>query len=101
MTAPVDAGNSAGVEIAPALQRFIDEEVLPGTGVAPQRFWSGLVALLRQLAPRNGELLAKRDRLQRRLDAWHRERPGAAGLGRDRLCGGSRRGLHRIHRQCR
>jgi len=83
MTAPVDAGNSAGVEIAPALQRFIDEEVLPGTGVAPQRFWSGLVALLRQLAPRNGELLAKRDRLQRRLDAWHRERPGAAGLGRD------------------
>jgi len=83
MTAPVDAGNSAGVEIAPALQRFIDEEVLPGTGVAPQRFWSGLVALLRQLSPRNGELLAKRDRLQRRLDAWHRERPGAAGLGRD------------------
>ena len=83
MTPPVDAGNSAGVEIAPALQRFIDEEVLPGTGVAPQRFWSGLVALLRQLAPRNGELLAKRDRLQRRLDAWHRERPGAAGLGRD------------------
>jgi len=29
------------------------------------------------LSPRNAELLAKRDRLQSSIDAWHREHPGA------------------------
>jgi malate synthase len=71
----------ADVEVAPALLRFINEEAIPGTGVEPGAFWNGLVALLRQLAPRNAELLAKRADLQRRLDAWHQRTPGTAGFG--------------------
>ena len=59
-----------------ALQRFIDDEVLPGTGVDPTRFWAGFDAIVRELAPRNAALLAERDRLQAEIDAWHRANPG-------------------------
>jgi malate synthase len=79
--APRDAISGAGVEIAPALRSFIDEEVIPGTGVAPAHFWQGLVALLRELGPINAALLAKRAELQQRIDAWHERRPGADGFG--------------------
>ncbi len=59
-----------------ALHRFIDDEVLPGTGIAPARFWAGFDAIVRDLAPRNAALLAERDRLQTELDGWHRAHPG-------------------------
>jgi malate synthase len=70
-----------GIEVAPILRDFLEQEALPGTGVAAGAFWSGLGALLRELAPLNAALLARRDALQARLDAWHRRHPGAAGFG--------------------
>ena len=70
-----------GIEVAPVLLNFINSEALPGTGVEPGRFWSGLASLLRELAPLNAALLARRDALQAAIDAWHKARPGAAGLG--------------------
>jgi malate synthase len=72
---------AAGIEIAPALLKFVNDEAIPGTGIAPEKFWSGLAALLRELAPLNAALLARRDALQARLDEWHRQRPGEGGLG--------------------
>ncbi|MGC2856072.1 malate synthase G [Novispirillum sp. DQ9] len=65
-----------GLRVAAALHAFIDTEALPGTGVEPARFWSGLDALLHDLAPRNRALLAVRDGMQARIDAWHKERKG-------------------------
>ncbi|WP_434680881.1 malate synthase G [Pseudomonas sp. R1-18] len=62
--------------VAVELQRFIDEEVLPGTGLAVDEFWEGFDALVHELAPRNRELLAERDRLQAELDKWHAAHPG-------------------------
>jgi malate synthase len=70
-----------GVEVAPVLRDFLEVEVLPGTGVVARAFWAGLGAMLRELAPLNAALLARRDAMQVRLDAWHRRHPGAAGLG--------------------
>ncbi len=64
-----------GLGVAGALRDFIDNEALPGTGVEPARFWSSLEAILRDWAPRNAELLKKRDDLQAKLDAWHRANP--------------------------
>ncbi|MFT7722161.1 MAG: malate synthase G [Roseateles sp.] len=58
------------------LARFIDTEVLPGTGVAPGAFWAGFSAIAHELAPKNRALLAERDRLQAELDAWHQAHPG-------------------------
>ncbi len=64
------------LQVADVLFRFIEDEVLPGTGVAPAAFWAGFDAIVRDLAPKNAALLAERDRLQRELDAWHGAHPG-------------------------
>jgi malate synthase len=64
------------LQVSPLLQRFIDEEVLPGTGIRPGAFWAGFDAIAHELAPKNAALLAERDRLQLELDAWHRAHPG-------------------------
>ena len=64
------------LQVDAALQRFIDDEVLPGTGVTAARFWAGFDTIVRDLAPRNAALLAERARLQAELDGWHRAHPG-------------------------
>ncbi len=78
---PGDLVGGADAEIAPALRSFINAEVIPGTGIAPEAFWPGLVAILRELGPLNSALLEKRATLQKRIDAWHERRPGAGGFG--------------------
>ncbi|MEO7152106.1 MAG: malate synthase G, partial [Burkholderiaceae bacterium] len=64
------------LQVATALARFIDNEVLPGTGIAPDAFWQGFEAIVHDLAPKNAALLAERDRFQTALDAWHGKHPG-------------------------
>ncbi|UXJ52881.1 malate synthase G [Pseudomonas citronellolis] len=64
------------LQVADVLQRFIEEEALPGTGVQAEAFWKGFDALVHELAPKNRALLAERDRLQTELDTWHRAHPG-------------------------
>ena len=59
-----------------ALYRFIDQQVLPGTGVSSVTFWKGFDQLVQDLAPKNKALLAERDRLQTELDQWHQAHPG-------------------------
>jgi malate synthase len=65
------------IEIDPALHHFVEKEVLPGLELGSNAFWSGFSKLVADLAPRNAELLAKRDQLQAQIDAWHRAHPGA------------------------
>lgn len=64
------------LSVAPVLHDFIAREALPGTGVSPETFWSGLEALVREFAPRNKALLETRDRLQAQIDEFHRARKG-------------------------
>jgi malate synthase len=64
------------LDVAAVLHRFVTEEALPGSGLDPDAFWSGAEAIIHDLAPRNRELLVRRDELQTQLDAWHREHPG-------------------------
>ncbi|MDN3918883.1 malate synthase G [Roseateles violae] len=65
-----------GLQVAAELHRFIEDRVLPGTGIASADFWAGFDAIVRDLAPKNIALLAERDRLQSEIDAWHRAHPG-------------------------
>src|SRR6202011_3602149 len=60
------------------LYDFIGNEAMPGTGIQEPSFWRGFAALVRSLAPRNAALLRRRDELQSKIDAWHREQRGAA-----------------------
>ncbi len=65
-----------GLQVANVLHRFIEDQVLPGTGVESAAFWQGFDAIVADLAPRNLALLAERDRLQVELDTWHKAHPG-------------------------
>ena len=65
-----------GLQVANELHTFINEQVLPGTGVDAATFWKGFDALVADLAPKNAALLAERDRLQTELDTWHTANPG-------------------------
>jgi len=67
-----------GLQVAKELYDFINTEALPGTGVEVEQFWSRFDSIVHDLAPRNRELLAKRDALQAQIDAWHRDNRGAA-----------------------
>ncbi|HMN72685.1 MAG TPA: malate synthase G [Rhodoblastus sp.] len=64
------------IEIARELHTFVETEALPGTGLSPKAFWDGLEKILLDLAPRNAALLARRDDLQAKIDAWHLARKG-------------------------
>lgn len=66
----------AGLQIAARLVQFVEKEVLPPIGQDPASFWKGFAELLARLAPVNRALLAKRDDLQARIDAWHVARAG-------------------------
>lgn len=71
-----DRVQTGGLSVAASLHRFVEEEALPGSGLDPQAFWDGAGAIVHDLAPRNRELLARRDELQSRIDDWHRTHPG-------------------------
>ena len=71
----MDRIDVAGLRVAPELHNLI-AEALPGTGVDADAFWTGFAALVRDLAPRNAELLARRDELQRQIDEWHLSQAG-------------------------
>ncbi|MGZ8812533.1 MAG: malate synthase G [Mycobacterium sp.] len=67
----VKVGN---LRVAQVLYDFVNDEALPGTGLDPDTFWSGVDKVVADLTPKNEELLARRDDLQARIDKWHRQR---------------------------
>jgi malate synthase len=64
------------LQVATTLYRFVEDQVLPGSGLESKAFWQGFDELAHALAPKNAALLAERERLQRELDGWHRANPG-------------------------
>ena len=62
-----------GLKIDERLYNFLTEEALPGTGVDAEAFFKSMAAIIGDLAPKNRALLAKRDDLQAKIDAWYRK----------------------------
>ena len=75
MTERVQVG---GLQVAKVLFDFVNNEAIPGTGIAADKFWAGAAAVINELAPKNRALLAKRDQIQAQIDAWHQARAGQA-----------------------
>ncbi|MGF6160345.1 malate synthase [Ensifer sp. KUDG1] len=69
----MDRIETYGLKIDADLHRFLVEEAMPGTGVEAEHFFEQLSALVHDLAPKNRALLAKRDDLQAKLDAWYKQ----------------------------
>ncbi|APX11804.1 malate synthase G [Tateyamaria omphalii] len=68
MTSYVDRSD---LKVADTLAQFIETEALPGTGVPSADFWAGFSALVHDLGPKNRDLLAQREDMQAKIDAWH------------------------------
>ncbi|HCC28282.1 MAG TPA: malate synthase G, partial [Erythrobacter sp.] len=66
----------AGIEADPQLAAFIETDVLGPLGRDVDAFWKGFADLLGRFGPRNADLLARREDLQAKIDAWHTERAG-------------------------
>jgi malate synthase len=72
-----DRVQQGSLQIDPVLHDLLENDIAPGTGIEPARFWQALEAIVTDLGPRNRELLAVRDDMQAKIDAWHRDNPGA------------------------
>ncbi|NOY29437.1 MAG: malate synthase G [Planctomycetes bacterium] len=72
MTARIE---QSGLQVARELYELVAEEILPGTNIDADTFWKGFGRIVEELAPRNQELLAKRDEMQALIDTWHQENP--------------------------
>lgn len=75
MTARIQEG---GLQIAENLWQLVNDKIIPGTGIETKQFWASFEAILTDLAPKNKDLLAKRETLQAQIDAWHKERADQA-----------------------
>lgn len=75
MTARIQEG---GLQIAENLWQLVNDKIIPGTGIETKQFWASFEAILTDLAPKNKDLLAKRETLQTQIDDWHKERAGQA-----------------------
>ncbi|MEC7433207.1 MAG: malate synthase G, partial [Pseudomonadota bacterium] len=73
MTERVQVG---GIQIAKNLYDFVNNEAIPGTGIDADKFWAEFDKIVNELAPRNRELLLKRDEIQEKMDTWNREHKG-------------------------
>ncbi len=64
------------LQVATVLHDLLSQRICPGTGLAPEIVWAALEEIVADLAPRVRALLARRDDLQAKIDAWHREHAG-------------------------
>ncbi len=62
-----------GLAIARPLFELVKNDISPSTGVDNEKFWSSFEEIVRDFQPKNSELLARRDQLQKQIDEWHQK----------------------------
>ncbi|MBQ0794443.1 malate synthase G [Zhongshania sp.] len=77
MSSAISRVQHSGLQIADVLYRLVNDEVAPGTGISSDTFWSAFADILKDLAPKNRELLQKREQIQAQIDEWHRANAGS------------------------
>jgi len=65
-----------GLKINSKIFEFINEEVLPETGIKSEDFWNKFEKIVHELAPINKNLIEKRETIQKKIDEWHKKNKG-------------------------
>ena len=65
-----------GLKISSALFEFINNEVLPGTGIKSNDFWNKFEKIVHKLSPINKGLIEKRAIIQKKINEWHKSSEG-------------------------
>jgi len=66
----------SGLQVARSIYDLVKQDIIPGTGVDTDTFWEAFASIITEFAPKNRELLAKRDTLQKQIDQWHQQHSG-------------------------
>ena len=64
------------LSISEKLLNFVNNELLPGTKVNKENFWDGFNKYVHELSPKNKTLLETREKLQKIIDSWLKNRKG-------------------------
>ena len=64
------------LSVSEKLLNFVNEELIPGTKIKKEFFWDGFDRYVHELAPKNKKLLEIREKLQKNIDDWHKDRKG-------------------------
>ena len=76
----MSVNTSGGLTVSQSLHDFIVNEALPGTGIEADSLFNAMASIVNELGPEARALLARRDELQQRIDAWHVDNPGAIDM---------------------
>ena len=68
--------NVNNLKISEELLSFVNNELLKGLEISPEKFWSGFDNAVHELAPKNKELIQIREDLQKKIDDWHIKNKG-------------------------
>ena len=49
-----------GFQVARSFYQFVNQDIMPGTGIDPKHFWQSFEEITNELAPLNVKLLDKR-----------------------------------------
>ena len=74
MTAKYQSVNN--LKVSETLLTFVNNKLLPDTGISPEKFWEGFDKAVHELAPKNKELILIREDLQKKIDEWHKKNRG-------------------------
>ncbi len=61
------------LKVSEILLKFVNDELLKDTEVSPEYFWKNFNKVIHELAPKNKELIIKRNEIQKKIDQWHLE----------------------------
>ncbi len=64
------------LKVSDKLLSFINNELLNGIDIEPEKFWKGFDKAVHDLAPQNKKLLQIREDLQKKINEWHIKNKG-------------------------
>tara|TARA_Y100001970_G_scaffold285630_1_gene405905 strand:+ start:215 stop:2389 length:2175 start_codon:yes stop_codon:yes gene_type:complete len=64
------------LSVSEKLLNFVNKELLPGTKIKEKNFWKKFNNCVHELAPKNRKLIEVREKLQKKIDDWHKDTKG-------------------------